>query len=323
MGHQKGGTFANYISVQDDTQSIFMGTPTRDSLVNLAIHANLKRDASAPQDLSIEQNESIEADKGLQGFKAAHKSLRDTLIAEFRLLKKAHEANDPRWHKFVRLRNQVVARRRKLQREAKKSARNKFFQNIGNEIIERNHQGNPIIFTPDTSHVQPERRALAALEFKNRDVDTISDFELLEDRIQSLELRLKLNSLHVPKALKKQIKFDQSLSGKDQHVLESETKDNIGWKNTGKAGAENDQSSVKSSTGLECPVCLGCQDLHPLARSFTYSRRDVLKRHFETHRLPFIFHKYGRQCDYPGCKEVLFTLMQYKLHLADCHHIVL
>ncbi|KAJ5259692.1 hypothetical protein N7524_008754 [Penicillium chrysogenum] len=48
IGHRKGGTFASYISVLDDTQSIYIGTPTRDPLLNLAIHTNLKRDASAP-----------------------------------------------------------------------------------------------------------------------------------------------------------------------------------------------------------------------------------------------------------------------------------
>ncbi|KAJ5284914.1 hypothetical protein N7524_000220 [Penicillium chrysogenum] len=214
MGHRKGGTFASYVSVLDDTQSIYMGTPTRDSLLNLAIHTNLKRDASAPHDLSIEQKESLKMDSELRDLRKAHKSLRITLIAEFRHLQKAREANDARWHKYTRLQNKIWARQRKLYRKAKKTARDEFFQNIRNQIIERNHQGNPIIFTPDTSHIQPERRALSRLEFKNRDVDTLSDAELLEDRIQSLELRLKLHSLHVPRTLKKRIKFGQHMSKK-------------------------------------------------------------------------------------------------------------
>ncbi|CAG8079571.1 unnamed protein product [Penicillium nalgiovense] len=317
MGHRKGGTFASYVSVLDDTQSIYMGTPTRDSLLNLAIHANLKRDASAPHDLSIEQKESLEMDSELRDLRKAHKSLRITLIAEFRHLQKAREANDARWHEYTRLQNKTWARQRKLYRKAKKTARDEFFQNIGNQIIERNHQGNPIIFTPDTSHIQPERRALSRLEFKNRDVDTLSDAELLEDRIQSLELRLKLHSLHVPRTLKKRIKFGQHVS------KEAGATEDFRWKYPKKAGTDGGLLPSKSSTGLECPVCLGRNDLHPSARTYPYARKDVLKRHFETHKLPFVFNRDGRQCDYPGCLEVLFTLARYKIHLEDEHNISL
>lgn len=317
MGHRKGGTFASYVSVLDDTQSIFMGTPTRDSLLNLAIHANLKRDASAPQDLTIEQKESLELDGELQDLTKAHISLRTALIADFGRLLKAREADDARWHEFARLQNKIWARRRKLHRKAKKTVREEFFQNIGNRIIERNHLGDPIIFTPDTSHIQPERGALSHLEFKNRDVDTVSDAELLEDRIQSLELRLKLHSLHVPRSLKKRIKFGQNVSKK------ATTSEYFRWKYSKKAGTDGGLLPSKSPTGLECPVCLGRKDLHPSARTYPYARKDVLKRHFETHKLPFLFKRDGRQCDYPGCLEVLFTLARYKIHLEDEHNISL
>ena len=63
-------------------------------------------------------------------------------------------------------------------------------------------------FEPDTSHIQPERKELADIEFKNRDVDTIEDAELIKDKIRSLELRLRLHRLHVPKALRKRVTFE-------------------------------------------------------------------------------------------------------------------
>jgi hypothetical protein len=47
-----------------------------------------------PHDLSIEQKESLEMDSELRDLRKAHKSLRITLIAEFRHLQKAREAND-------------------------------------------------------------------------------------------------------------------------------------------------------------------------------------------------------------------------------------
>ncbi|KAJ5928363.1 FluG domain protein [Penicillium verhagenii] len=301
MGHRKSATFSNYMSVFNDTQSIFMQTPTRDSLLNLACHGNLTRDASAPLHLNDEQKESIEMDTELQDLKRAAKSSKDELISEFHKLNKAEEASDPRFRELKRLQQEIRTRRKKLVRQAQKAARKEFFDSIGNQIIEQNHHGTPITFTPDVSHIQPERIALAELEFKNRDVDTIDDTELIEDRIRSLELRLKLNSLHMPKALKNRVVFKDGLKGELKEVV----------------------VPTESSSGLECPVCLGSTGLDPNARRYKYSRKDVLQAHFKTHRLPFIFEKRGRKCDWPGCPEVFFTLARYKLHLANIHKIPL
>ncbi|KAH3182751.1 hypothetical protein KXV92_007200, partial [Aspergillus fumigatus] len=127
--------------------------------------------------------------------------------------------------------NKVRSERKKLYRAAKNQEHTEFFENVGNHIIEQNYQGNPISFEPDVSHVVPERKALADLEFKNRDVDKINDAELVEDRIRSLELRLALHNLDVPRALQRRVRFD----GPSVDVI-----------------AEF-PASPKSETGLECP----------------------------------------------------------------------
>ena len=74
-----------------------------------------------------------------------------------------------------------------------------YFNNVGNTIIEANYQGNPVSFDPNLSTL-PENRALGDLEFKNRDASDVSDEELLEDRIQSLEMRLSLYQIQVPRS---------------------------------------------------------------------------------------------------------------------------
>jgi Protein of unknown function (DUF3435) len=165
-----------------------------------------------------------------------------------------------------------------------------FFENVGNHIIEQNYQGKPIEFEPDVSHVVPERKALTDLEFKNRDVDKIDDAELVEDRIQSLELRLALHSLNVPKALQKRIQFNNPLADKPPKDIMLKESENI----------------------LKCPVCLGRSNIHPAAKGYTYARKDTLQRHFETHKLPKIFSE-GRECDYPGCEMVLHSLPQSRI----------
>ncbi|KAH2091648.1 hypothetical protein KXX03_000176 [Aspergillus fumigatus] len=160
MGHKRSGKFAYYVQVQDDTQSAFMETPARTSLIKLATNSSLTRDASVPE--------------------------------------------------FQKAKHKVRAERKKLHKAAKEKQYEEFFEGVENHIIEGNYQGQPITFEPDTSHVVPERRALADLEFKNRDVDKVNDAELVEDRIQSLEMRLALHNLDLPRVLQKRIRFDEA-----------------------------------------------------------------------------------------------------------------
>ncbi|KAJ5882834.1 uncharacterized protein N7473_011096 [Penicillium subrubescens] len=300
MGHQRSGTFAYYVSVRDDTQSAFMETPARDALLKLACNSSLTRDASAPQHLTEPQRRSLEKDKELDQLKRECQALRNDLIAEFHQLNKAKCADAGRYNAFLILQRRVKARRKKIHDEAKERVRNEFFENIGNHIIDQNYQGTSVKFQPDTSHIQPERKQLAELEFKNRDVDNIDDAELIEDRIRSLELRLRLHGLHVPKSLRKRVKFESMPAIK----------------------TEPQPFPMKSVTGLECPVCLGVTDIHPTAKQFRYSRKNGLQKHFRTHKLPQMFPN-GRQCDIPGCSEVLFRLPEYMLHQAECHKIIL
>ncbi|KAH3307662.1 hypothetical protein KXV87_007711 [Aspergillus fumigatus] len=302
MGHSRSHTFAYYVQVQDDTQSAFMGTPTRDALIKLATNSSLTRDASVPQHLSDEKKQEIEQLTELTDLKRKRDQLRRDLIAQYHQLHRAR--GTVLYSEFERAQRQVRARRKKLHKAAKDQQHDNFFKNVGNRIVEGNYQGKPLTFEPDISHVVPERKALADLEFKNRDVDKISDSELLEDRIRSLEMRLALYGLEVPKALQKRITFREPPP------------------KTASCPEISDTLPLESKSGLECPVCLGRPGLHSRARRYTYARKDTLQRHFETHNLKQKFPK-GRLCDYPGCEELFYTLSKYKLHLHMVHKISL
>jgi len=43
----------------------------------------------------------------------------------------------------------------------------------------------------------------------------------------------------------------------------------------------------KSMSGLQCPMCLGKKDGHPLFRQYEYARKDTLIRHFESQKPDF------------------------------------
>jgi hypothetical protein len=301
MGHSKSGTFAYYVQVQDDTQSAFMETPTRDSLIKLATNSGLTRDPSVPQRLSDERKEEIEKDAELCELKHRRDTLRADLIKRHRRLHKGRGTD--LYVEFEDIKKKIKSKRRKLHKDAEDEQHSRFFDNIGNQIIKGNYEGQPVTFEPDMSHVLPERKALADLEFKNRDVDKISDDELLEDRIQSLEMRLALYDLEVPKKLQKRINFNEppSLKTEDNPIT---------------------LESKKGKKRLICPICLGRSDLHPRAKQYEYARKDVLKTHFKTHRLREEFPR-GHTCDYPGCDIVLYTLPRYKSHQNDEHNILL
>ncbi|KAJ6109629.1 hypothetical protein N7486_001864 [Penicillium sp. IBT 16267x] len=220
MGHARGQTFAHYISnlVTEDTQSMFMQTPTRNALLSLSAHASITRDPSAPQELTDKQAKVVEADELIQN------CLSD-------------QASDKRFNEFQRLGNKVKARRRRLYHKALLAIRHEFFKQVGNRIIESNAAGKPIKYMPNTSGVQPERLALAALEFQNRDVNEIDDDQLIKDRIQSLELRLELNKLRMPVGIQPHIRSQEK---KTQQLVNED-----GAKLKDRRGGQS----------LQCPIC--------------------------------------------------------------------
>ncbi|KAJ6191378.1 hypothetical protein N7519_001399 [Penicillium mononematosum] len=103
MGHQKGGTFANYVSVRDDTQSPFIETPTRDSLIKLASNTSLTRDESVPQVLTSSQHAALENDPKILQLKTDCQLIRNDLMMEHDGLKKAQKADDKRYSEFLKL----------------------------------------------------------------------------------------------------------------------------------------------------------------------------------------------------------------------------
>ncbi|KAJ5120780.1 uncharacterized protein N7515_010168 [Penicillium bovifimosum] len=201
IGHRKGGTFAYYVSVRDNTQSA-LWKPRRAMLYSNCLKHGLEKNLE------------------LAKLKQARKALREELIGRVRAVRK------------------------RLYDDTKKTMYDELFGNIRNQIIEQNHRGKLVKFKLETSYIQLERRVLTELEFKNRDIDSTDDTELVEDRIKSLELRLRLYKLN----------FSDSI----QESKESFT------------------DSTESSTSLKCLVCLGRSNIDPRVRRYLFCRKDAL-----------------------------------------------
>ncbi|PYH99453.1 FluG domain protein [Aspergillus ellipticus CBS 707.79] len=294
MGHRRGGAFAYYVQIRDDTQSAFMETPARDALLKLSSNASLTRDASAPQELSKQEKINIELNPELKDLRRKCAELRRDIISKYHQIQKAKDSEQ--FQQLKHLQRQVRATRKRLSTQTMKVRYTEFFHTVGNQIIDHNFRGEPLKFEFNQNQVIPERTTIAQLEFKNRNADTVDDTELLEDRIKSLELRLQLHRLEIPKQLHTRISIDTAVSAELQ--------------------------AVAVTASLMCPVCLGRTSLHPRARTYQYARKDTLQKHFATHNLSRSFFS-GRSCDIPDCNKSLHSLTQYKHHQATEHGIEL
>ncbi|KAJ5931100.1 hypothetical protein N7466_006593 [Penicillium verhagenii] len=150
MGHARGQTFAHYISnlVTDNTQSLFIETPTRNSLLGLSTHASITRDPSAPQELTTTQKEAVKSDDLIQTYLSNRERLRSDIISQYGQLKNAKASGDNRFHEVQRLGNKIKARRRRLCHKALVAVRREFFEQVRNRIIESNTREKPIDDTP-------------------------------------------------------------------------------------------------------------------------------------------------------------------------------
>lgn len=127
--------------VNCDTQSVFLGTPTRDALIALSTNSSLTRDPSAPQGLTREQLQRVEDDPELMKLENTRVAFREDLISEYGKISKV---TDPaKRDRYRQLGNQVRAERKKLQNQIDKEAYKQYFDNVGNTIIENNYTGGP------------------------------------------------------------------------------------------------------------------------------------------------------------------------------------
>lgn len=153
MGHIYGRTFAHYISIMDDTQSIFIETSARKSLLSVATYTSIMRNLSAPQQSTDAQKNTIELNTQIADWENKCRRLRTDSIVQFGRLKAANELGDPRSKQLQKLQNQIKSRRKRLCDAARRDRHADFFPEIGNRIIESNQRGEHLTFTPDDSRI--------------------------------------------------------------------------------------------------------------------------------------------------------------------------
>lgn len=168
MGQTRGDVFRFYVNqiVDVDTQSIFLETPSRNALLKLSSNSGLTRDPSAPQHLNDEQKNSIRKSPEILELKNQRDRSRKGIIAKYGKI--GLSRGTPEHTEYNMIMREFRAKRKQLEKATLDQTYEEFFNNIGNQVIEANFQGNPLCFTPQTSTVLPERKELADLEFKTQ-----------------------------------------------------------------------------------------------------------------------------------------------------------
>jgi len=91
MGHARAGIFDQYYRnniIQMDTQSAFLGVPSRDALIKLAGHMSLTRDPTAPTSIQVDKS-AIALDTEVQELERQCIELKGCLKANGKKIKDA------------------------------------------------------------------------------------------------------------------------------------------------------------------------------------------------------------------------------------------
>ncbi|GBF64107.1 hypothetical protein TMEN_6779 [Trichophyton mentagrophytes] len=293
-------TFQSYINkhINCDVQSTFLGTATRDALIKLSTNSSLTLDPAAPQGLSDKQKENIRNHPKFLKIEEERIQYRDDLIAEYSMISKV--TNNEKRQYYRKLYSNSRSTLQKLHKKAATDTYKAYFANIGNVIIEKNYHGETISFDPNTSSILPERRDLAAVKYKNRDASNVTDEEMVEDHIRSLEVRRILSRSAMPPYLTSTPSLTSSSKVKPPPNRVT--------------GLESEQL-----IGFECPECLGYFNNHPSVRKFRFATPYSLRDHFTIQHLERMDFTKPIPCGFPSYGSLLNSKINYCSHTTKVH----
>ncbi|KAI5818223.1 hypothetical protein BZA77DRAFT_291771 [Pyronema omphalodes] len=177
MGHERAKTFQKYYisqKVKVDSQSLFLGTVSRDDLFETIGQMGSRRNPLAPKTVPPHiMNELLEKDSSLVSMNARKSDLHNALNAEYVTLTKA--GDDDRKNEYDKLTRKIRTRKKSLERKALKDYRAKFFYDAPSIEMARQKRGeapSTLEPTPPINFVQPTRTQVAQYFASNTDSKT-------------------------------------------------------------------------------------------------------------------------------------------------------
>ncbi|EMD65860.1 hypothetical protein COCSADRAFT_310320 [Bipolaris sorokiniana ND90Pr] len=338
MGHL-GSTYEKYYTpthIARDFQSIYFGSPSEDLLIQSVARMGLSRDRRAPTELDDAQQEALRNDPALAVLRKERETYKRQLHDQgFHPLSKGHGTD--LYKKYENTKRKIGSTYQMLYRERLESAIREFHDSIDTIEIARQLSGK----------AAAEVLTLPAFEFELRERATIAGMlfkPIQDDRVRVRFVRTLARLCHKqetrqPKAFKRK---KVGLAAYEANGSFFSNKRNKGTNGVEKSPLNQDYEIVKeqhdaSARGqtLEirsrqqfptmaphpiCLFCIGNEQFSYERRMRCIPRKDVLKKHVETHfraaELQSAF-----QCRHPSCSDILVDMMHFKRHALDVHGV--
>lgn len=304
MGHSRADIFEKYYTAQvvgADTQSAYLGTPSRSALVALAGRMSLTRDPRAQSRIKVKVEEAMKAyvDPDPDNRSRDVASMRAELIQNHGLLQNA--GTTPLHTAYRAECAKRHQRRIAYKRAVEAKAREEYFVTLGDREIEEQLLG-PVDEDPIAGphFYSKERRTLAALMCSVVDVDVLSHEERVSRRFEAFHNMRALCAMVEPRPnVSRSLKRSASPSGPDE--------------------SEDDGPFDAIFTSLHCPWCFYNERATKEARDTTFSKQNNLLRHIDNHHLSRRTYGADTLCPYPDCAFAPSSEAVLKNHLAKEH----
>ncbi|KAF1343436.1 hypothetical protein EJ07DRAFT_149673, partial [Lizonia empirigonia] len=321
MGHL-GSTYEKYYTpthIARDFQSIYFGSPSEDLLIESVARMGLSRDRRAPTELNDAQQEELRNDPALAVLRKERETYKGQLHDQgFQPLLKGQGTN--LYKKYEDTKRKLSSTYQRLYRERLDSVYNQFHESIDTIEIARQLSGKAaaeILTLPAVEFELRERATIAGMLFKPiQDDKARAKFAFKRKKVGLLACEANGSSFS-NKRKKGTNGFEKSPLNQACEIVKEELD----------APRREDILEVGSGqlypTVLPHPVCLICignEEFSHERRIRHVPRKDVLKKHVETHfRLPELQSEF--QCRHPSCSDMLVDMMHFKRHALDVHGV--
>jgi hypothetical protein len=338
MGHL-GSTYEKYYTpthIARDFQAIYFGSPSEDLLIESVARMGLSRDRRAPTKLNDTQKEELWNDPALAALRKERETYKGQLHDQgFRPLSQGQGTD--LYSMYEDTKRKIGSTYQRLYKNRLDSAIHGFHESIDTVEIARQLSGKPAVeflTLPAVEFELRERAIIAGMLFKLfRDdkarvkfVCTLAKLCHKQETRQAKASKRKNVDLAVfeandsnssNKRKKRADGFERSLQ--TQHsAITKEQYDAPHHENVLEVSSRQLYPTV-----LPHPVCLICIG----NVEYTYDRRmrhiprkDVLKKHMETHfRLLELQSEFP--CRHPNCSAMLVSIEHFKRHASDVHRV--
>ena len=330
---QSGDTYEKYYTpthIARDFQSIYFGTPSEEELVRAVAGMGLSRDRRAPTALTDDQQEQVRNDAVLVALREDREECKEELRSQGHWpLVKAQGTK--LYEKYSEITKDIGSTYQSLRRTKLAGVIKAFHDSIDTIEIARQLNGKAaeeVLTLPSIEFELRVRASIAGMLFK-----PVKDDKSRVQFIRSLASLCKQQE-----ARQSQIKKRKEV--KEVEFVVSKSHEAPPARKRRKTAASEEAECESGGPGRQeipatasqhafpmvlphpvCLICIGNEEFSYERRMKPRPRRDVLKKHVETH---FRKSEYqgGFECRHPSCSKVLDGMMHFKRHALDhgvCH----